>query len=162
MRFIFSAVRRNLCFLPALALFLAGCAIVSAGTSKHLPANLQRDIDAANQAWVDGLKAGNVDQVVASYSDDAVNCSPSGDCVKGRSAIADGYKQLLDKLGPATGGFVRSGSLFVDRDLAYESGYAEAHFPDGTIFNGRYSTVWKLQPDGHWKIFRNLSLPAAP
>jgi ketosteroid isomerase-like protein len=158
MRFVFSAVYRNLFLWSALALFLAGCA----SSHASLPANLQHDIAAGNQDWVDGLKAGNVDQVVAGFADDAINCSPSGDCVKGVAAIAAGYKQLIDKLGHATGGFVRGGSLFVDHDLAYESGYAEARFPDGTNFHGRYSTVWKLQPDGHWKISRNLSLPAAP
>lgn len=158
MRFIFSAVHRNLFLSASLALILAGCAAAPAS----LPANLRHDIDAANQEWVEGLKSGNVDQVVASYADDGVNCSPSGDCVKGTGAIAAGYEKLLDEYGPATTGFVRSGSLSVDHDLAYESGYAEIHFPDGTNFHGRYSTVWKLQPDGHWKIFRNVSLPSAP
>ena len=147
-----------ICFCSALALFLAGCAHSAPG----LPANLREDIDAGNQAWIDGLKAGNAEQAVSCFSQDAVNCSPSGDCVKGLPAIAAGYKQLIDKLGHATDGSVRGGSLFVDHDLAYESGYAGAHFPDGTNFDGRYSTVWKLQPDGHWKIIRNMSLPAAP
>ena len=54
------------------------------------------------------------------------------------------------------------GSVRVDHDLAYESGYAEAHFANGMVRNGRFSTVWKIQGDGHWKIFRNLSLPPAP
>jgi ketosteroid isomerase-like protein len=59
-------------------------------------------------------------------------------------------------------GFVRSETLHVDHDLAYESGYSEARFPHGLVLKGRFSTVWKRQGDGHWKIFRNISLPAAP
>jgi ketosteroid isomerase-like protein len=77
-------------------------------------------------------------------------------------AVAVQYKEVIAKFGRATSGFVRSETLHVDHDLAYESGYAEAHFLNGAVRKGRFSTVWKLQDDGHWKIFRNISLPAAP
>jgi len=123
---------------------------------------LKKDIDAGNQAWVVGLKTGNADLVAAAYADDSVHCSATGDCVRGREAAAAQYKDVLAKFGRATDAFVRSESLRVDHDLAYESGYAEAHFLNGLIRNGRFSTVWKIQSDGHWKIFRNLSLPPAP
>lgn len=126
------------------------------------PPGLRRDLDAGNQAWVVGLKTGNADLIAAAYADDSVHCGPTGDCVKGRKAAAAQYREVIAKLGRATDGFVRSESLRVDHDLAYESGYAEAHFAHGMVRSGRFSTVWKLQGDGHWKIFRNLSLPPAP
>ena len=126
------------------------------------PPELKRDLEAGNQAWVVGLKTGNADLIAAAYADDSVHCSGTGDCVKGREAAAAQYRDVIAKLGKATDGFVRSESLRVDHDLAYESGYAEAHFPNGKVTRGRFSTVWKIQGDGHWKIFRNLSLPPAP
>ncbi len=129
----------------------------------YLPPNLDHDIRTGNQDWIDGLKAGNADRIVSSYSQDSVFCSATGDCVKGPTAIAVLYREVILKFGRATNAFVRSGGLHVDHDLAYESGEAEAHFPTGAVRKGRYSTVWKLQPDGHWKIFRNLSLsPPSP
>ena len=140
------------------ALLFSVCVSVAAG----LPANLKKDIDAGNQAWVDGLKAGDANRIISSYSQDSVNCNAAGDCVKGPMAVAAQYKEVIARFGRATSGFVRSETLHVDHDLAYESGYAEAHFPNGAIRKGRFSTVWKLQDDGHWKIFRNVSLPAAP
>jgi len=140
------------------ALLFFACACVAA----DLPANLKKDIDTGNQAWVDGLKAGDVDRIVSSYSQDSVNCNAAGDCVKGLMAVAGQYKEVIAGFGRASSGFVRSETLHVDHDLAYESGYAEAHFPDGAVRKGRFSTVWKLQDDGHWKIIRNVSLPAAP
>ena len=140
------------------ALLFFACACVAA----DLPANLRKDIDAGNQAWVDGLKAGDANRIVSGYSQDSVNCDAAGDCVKGPAAVAAQYKEVIARFGRATSGFVRSETLHVDQDLAYESGYAEAHFPDGAVRKGRFSTVWKRQDDGHWKIFRNLSLPAAP
>lgn len=127
-----------------------------------LPANLRNDIDAGNQAWVDGLKAGDANHIVSSYSQDSINCNAAGDCVKGPMAVVAQYKEVIARFGLATSGFVRSETLHVDHDLAYESGYAEAHFLNGAVRKGRFSTVWKRQDDGHWKIFRNISLPTPP
>jgi ketosteroid isomerase-like protein len=140
------------------ALFFSACACVAA----DLPANLRADIDAGNQAWVDGLQAGDANRVVSGFAQDSVNCNAAGDCVKGLMAVAAQYKDVIAKFGLATSGFVRSETLHVDHDLAYESGYAEAHFLNGAVLKGRFSTVWKRQDDGHWKIFRNISLPAPP
>ena len=140
------------------ALLIFACACVGA----DLPANLKKDIDAGNQAWVEGLKAGDVDRIVSSSSEDSVNCNAAGDCVKGLMAVAGQYKEVIARFGRATSGFVRSEMLHVDHNLAYESGYAEARFLNGAVRKGRFSTVWKREGDGHWKIFRNISLPAAP
>jgi ketosteroid isomerase-like protein len=127
-----------------------------------LPANLKKDIDAGNHAWVDGLRAGDAKNIASSYSQDSINCDAAGGCVKGQMAVAAQYKDVIARFGRATNGFVRSEALRVDHDLAYESGYAEAHFINGAIRKGRFSTVWKLQADRHWRIFRNVSLPPVP
>ncbi len=140
------------------ALLFSVCASVVA----DLPANLKKDIDAGNQAWVDGLKAGDAKRIVSSYSQDSVNCNAAGDCVKGPMGVAAQYKEIIARFGRATSGFVRSETLHVDHDLAYESGYAETRFLNGAVRRGRFSTVWKREDDGHWKIFRNVSLPPAP
>jgi len=151
---------RHVPLVVGASMLVFGAATVTASTAT--PPQLERDLKEGNQAWVVGLKTGNADLIAAAYMDDAVNCSAAGDCVKGREATAAQYKAGIAKSGRATDAFVRSESLRVDHDLAYESGYAEAHFPNGMVRQGRFSTVWKIQADGHWKIFRNLSLPAAP
>src|SRR5439155_16625668 len=92
------------------------------------PSELKKDLDEGNQAWVVGLKTGDAYLVAAAYADDSVHCSAAGDCVRGREAAAAQYKDVITKFGRATDAFVRSESLRVDHDLAYESGYAEAHF----------------------------------
>jgi ketosteroid isomerase-like protein len=96
----------------------------------------------------------------SSWEPASVNCNAGGDCVKGLMAVAAQYNDVVAKFGRAASGSVRSERLHVDHDLAYESGYAEAHFVSGALLRGRFSTVWKRQADRHWKIFRNLSLPA--
>jgi ketosteroid isomerase-like protein len=146
-----------------IVVFVSGFVLVARpSVAQSLPPNLRRDIDAGNQAWIDGLKSGNAELAASSFGDDALNCGPTGDCDKGKAAIVDHYRGVIAKLGKASSGRVRSESLHVDHDLAYESGYSEAEFPGHGPLKGRFSTVWKRQPNGHWKIFRNMSLPDIP
>lgn len=122
------------------------------------PSALIRDVRAGNEDWVDGLKTGDAVRVARGYATDALFCGASGSCVTGRSAVADHYAETLKRLGHAVSASVHSAALRVDGDLAYESGAAEARFANGQTVSGRYNTVWKREGDGHWRIFRNMSL----
>ncbi len=151
----------RLALLGSMFLSLALAAQESANSGRpvvDLPPNLSNDVQAGNQEWIDGLKAGDANRIVSSYAHDSVFCNAAGDCVKGQPAVLAIYRELIAKFGRATRAFVSSDGLRADHDLAYEVGAAEAHFPNGAVRKGRYSTVWKLQPDGHWKILRNMSL----
>ncbi len=126
--------------------------------AERLPASLRSDVAAGNREWIAGFEAGDARLMARSYAPDAVFCGPTGDCIRGAAAIAAHYQEVLRRFGRAVSASVASASLRVDGDLAFESGRASAHFRDGRSLQGRYSTVWKRQPDGHWKIFRNMSL----
>ncbi len=129
-------------------------------SAADVPPKLAQDVKAGNQDWIEGLKVGDADRIAASYSSDSVFVNAAGDCVRGPAAIAALYREVMAKFGRATEAFVRSDALRADHDLAFESGFAEARFANGAVRRGRYSTVWKLQADGRWKIVRNMSLPA--
>jgi ketosteroid isomerase-like protein len=43
--------------------------------------------------------------------------------------------------------------------FVYEWGVAEATFGGGKKLVERYLTAWQKQPDGTWKIFRNMVIP---
>ena len=131
------------------------------GSAAGPPPGARRDIAAGNQAWIDGLEAGDAVRAASAFAPDAVSCGASGTCASGIAAIRAGYRDLIARLGRATAAVVRSEALRVDHDLAYESGYSEARFPHGAVHRGRFSTVWKLEPGGHWKILRNMGLPPA-
>jgi ketosteroid isomerase-like protein len=119
----------------------------------------RQQIDAGNQAWIDGMKQGNVALIYATYTPNAVDCGPSGDCIRGRAAIEQRMKEELAQFGKADSASVTSiGAVRQDR-FVYEWGQAEAHFPSGRKIVDRYLTVWEQQHDGTWKIFRNLVIP---
>jgi ketosteroid isomerase-like protein len=140
-------------------LSLAAAAPAGGESDANFPPNLRTDVSRANQDWITGLETGNIERIVSSYSRESIFCGATGDCVTGTSAIAALYKARIAKFGRATSASVHSEALHADDDVAYESGYGEAQFANGSVSKGRFSTVWKQQPDGHWKIFRNMSLP---
>lgn len=119
----------------------------------------RQQIDAGNQAWIDGVKQGNVELISATYTSDAVDCGPAGECIRGRSAIEQHMKQELAQTGKADSAHVKSIGSVQQEHFVYEWGQAEAHFPSGKKIVDRYLTVWQEQPDGTWKIFRNLVIP---
>jgi len=126
---------------------------------KPLESAARTQIDAGNQAWIDGMKQGNVGLIAATYTPDAVDCNSEGDCFRGRAAIEEHIKEEMTELGKADVASVTSiGSVDQGRFI-YEWGQAEAHFAGGRKIVDRYLTAWQEQPDGTWKSFRNLVIP---
>lgn len=116
-------------------------------------------IDAGNQAWIDGVKSGNVALISATYSEDAVNCEPTGECVRGRLQIERNMAIQLAALGQARSATVKTWGSSEHGSFVYEWGQAEAVFKNGKVLVERYLTAWQRQPDGSWKIFRNMVIP---
>jgi ketosteroid isomerase-like protein len=117
-------------------------------------------INAGNQAWIDGVKAGDVKRIAATYAEDAVNCRTTGECIRGRIQIEQEMTAQLASLGRAHSAAVKTWGSTEQGSFVYEWGQAEATFDGGKELVERYLTVWRKQPDGAWKIFRNMVIPA--
>jgi ketosteroid isomerase-like protein len=130
-----------------------------AQTKSILPA-ARHAIDAGNQAWIDGMKSGDVARIADTYAADALDCGPTGECSRGRAAIVQHFKERFATTGRATAASVTSTGSVQQGDFVYEWGHAEASFGDGEKLGGRYLTVWRRESAGQWKIFRNMSIPA--
>jgi ketosteroid isomerase-like protein len=128
--------------------------------SKPIEAGARRQIDAGNQAWVDGMKQGSVGLIAATYTRDAVDCNAEGECMRSRAAIEEHIKQEITELGKADAASVTGLGSVEQGRFIYEWGQAEAHFTSGKKTLDRYLTAWQKQPDGTWKIFRNLVIPS--
>jgi len=142
-----------------MVLFLLLCSSACLAQSKPIESAARRQIDAGNQAWIDGMKQGNVELITATYTSDAVDCSPEGECVRGRTAIEEHMKEQMAKLGKAESASVTSSGSVQQGRFVYEWGQAEASFPNGKKVVDQYLTAWREEPDGAWKIFRNLVIP---
>ena len=113
-------------------------------------------IDVGNQAWIDGVRRGDVAVIAATYAEQAVDCSPEGSCVRGRVQIEQHMKDQFTRLGKASSATVKSWGSSQHGDVVYEWGQAEATFAKGDRTTEKYLTVWQKQADGSWKIYRNL------
>ncbi|HYN08066.1 MAG TPA: DUF4440 domain-containing protein [Vicinamibacterales bacterium] len=113
--------------------------------------------------------ARNVDALMAFYTDDVTFMPPNAAMVTGRDNVR---KYLTDMMNmpdfsiawtPTRAEAARSG------DVGYSIGTYHAMFtaPDGNMVmeDGKYTTVWKKQADGSWKLAvdmfnSNMPLPA--
>ena len=139
--------------------FLMLCCSTCLAQSKPIDSDARQQIDAGNQQWVDAMKQGNVALLAPGNAEGAVDCNPEGHCIRGRSALQAHAKEEMAKLGKADSASVISMGSVQQGRYVYEWGEAKAHFPSGKSIMDRYLTVWQKQPDGSWKLFRNLVIP---
>ena len=148
--------------MKTLILALAISGPLRAGVAAHAGTNtasVRAQIDAGNQAWIDGMKTGKVSLISVTYAENAVDCGPAGGCISGRRRIAQHMTSLLARLGRARSASVKTWGTTRQGNFVYEWGQAEATFGDGKNLVEKYLTVWQAQPDGSWKIFRNMVIP---
>lgn len=126
-------------------------------------ASARADIEAANAAWLPGLRERNADLITAAYADDGIFVTADGAIIRGRPAVTQMYTERFPRLRQILdGGVVQDGMAVASATRIYEWGHAwlEMARPDGTRARtgGAYLTVWELKRDGHWHIARNLAL----
>ena len=123
---------------------------------------LDRAIEKANSEWGVAMKGGQIEPIVRAYLEDGVFVAVDGSSIRGKTAIGDFYRDRFRKNGLAAGTRIEPRRVILDGDLAYETGYGEVTYrKDGkpVTSGGPYLTVWRKQPDGDWKILRNVILP---
>ena len=154
---------------------LAACAhagaSASAGATSPPPpsdtaailASARPEIEAANAAWLPGLRNRDAQAIVAAYADSGVFVGPNGDAIRGRDAIARLYESRFPLLGTVLGGDVVQGGMKVVDGRIYEWGRASLELSGRNPGDpprrsgGDYLTVWQRDAAGHWRIVRNLA-----
>jgi ketosteroid isomerase-like protein len=146
------------CAMHIVALFALAIPLLATASAQNSPisASARAGIDAGNRAWIAGMKAGNVAPIFATYANSGVDCPPAGGCIEGRANIELHVRSQIAKLGRARSAAVSSWGSTQQGDFVYEWGQAEAMFDNGRKLVDKYLTVWQQQPDGGWKIFRNM------
>ncbi len=127
----------------------------------------EQAIRAVNAAWFQAYQSGNVDGVVASYSDDAVVNAPGAAPARGAAAIRAAFAKEVPGLA-AAGLSQAPGSnpqVGVSGDLGYEwNTYTVTDKSGKTVDTGKYVSVFARR-DGKWVIISdiwNSDMPAAP
>jgi uncharacterized protein (TIGR02246 family) len=99
------------------------------------------------------------DGYLSFYADDAVELPAGGPLLQGKDAIAKTMTFLNDRSNRLTWTSSRV-DVAASRDLAYSYGVYEFHSKDeggkATVAYGKYTTVWKKQGDGRWKVVLDM------
>lgn len=124
----------------------------------------QAAIEAANAKFSEAFARGDGKALAAMYTSDAIVFPPDSEMIRGNEAIGEFWKATRQS-------GVQSALLTTDDvgrsgDVAYEAGKVTLTIqPAGkepTKAAAKYVVVWKRQPDGSWKLHRDIwnSLPA--
>ena len=120
-------------------------------------------VDARLKLYLDALLKGDAVSAASIYTDDAVSSRPGEEPLRGRPAIE---KQHADWLASTTFSEAIGSTeelIAAGDSLAIEYGTFEWTFrPKGRAEareRGRYMNLWKRDPEGSWKIWREIVSP---
>ena len=134
---------------------LAVCSVAVIGCQDSEPAPLtSEDIDAIrtmSSEWMSAAAEGNWDDVVATYTDDAVLWF-NGNPIEGKEAIRDFFEQMP----PMTGMDLIIDDVYGRGDLAVISGHSTQLIDGEVVTSGRYLDTRLRQPDGSWLFHRDM------
>jgi ketosteroid isomerase-like protein len=108
----------------------------------------------ANAALSAALAAGDLDSIVAGYTEDAMFMAPNAPAAKGHDAIREAFAGFLAM---GAGSLqLTTDELEVFGDTAHEVGRFVLEGADGShMDHGKYIVIWKRTDDG-WKLHRDI------
>jgi ketosteroid isomerase-like protein len=93
------------------------------------------------------------------YAEDAIEVPNGSEAIHGKANIAKTMDFLNDKNNQLTWTPVDAG-ISLSGDLGYTSGKYEFRSKDKDgkvkIEHGKYTSIWKKQPDGNWKVVLDM------
>ena len=127
-------------------------------------ASARPEIEAANAAWLPGLRQHDAKSIAEPYADSGLFIAGNGTVTRGRDAVARMYEARFPKLRPIRGGGIEQDGLTVlapTRIIEWGRGWLEME-PERAGAppvrgGGSYVTIWERQADGHWQIVRNMA-----
>jgi ketosteroid isomerase-like protein len=162
---------RHLALVAAssLALLAIGCKPQPPATAPDTRAADEAAVRAADEAWSQSAKSGQVEQMLAAYAPDAVVLAPNAPMTSDEAGRRKMMTDLFASPGFALSWQVTKVETARSGDLAYSLGTYELSMNDASgkpmTDHGKYTTIWRKQADGSWKAIVdmfNTDLPAQP
>jgi len=146
------------------ALLLVTCAPQTQPVVKEA-ASTEADVEAIRalcSQWETAVEAGDIDSLLALYTDDAVRLPPGGPSYSGKAAFEEYYRSIFETFS-AEGVWPVEGTeeIIVAGDWAF-------HLSEYILFittneggetmeeNGKIVEIVQKQPDGSWKFAREI------
>ena len=147
--------RSRFCIISGLTLLLVGCA-------PQESADLEAVTAAVNQIWnqySSSLNSGDLDRWLSLWTEGGVQMPPGEPPVIGKDQIRARNKGVLDRF--TFNIEITNEEVGVAGDWAFARGTYKATLTpkEGgvpTPVDGKYMTILQRQPDGSWKIYRDI------
>lgn len=128
-------------------------------------AEMHSEIDrlkAADAAWSTAAAAGNVDEILTFWADDAVNYFPGAPPVRGKAAIEALVRQNRSRKGFRLTWKAADIQVAESGELGYTSGpfTMTLPLPSGEVVErgGHYVCIWRKDSDGRWRCILETSV----
>jgi ketosteroid isomerase-like protein len=117
------------------------------------PQDQSAELAALADNWEVALNAGDIDGIVALYTEDCVLMPPNAELAKGHAAARASFGEMIDagltgKIDPIT--------VAAAGDIGFRNGTYSLQTADGTVVDrGKYTDTWR-KVGGEWKITSDI------
>ncbi|HEY7567788.1 MAG TPA: nuclear transport factor 2 family protein [Gemmatimonadaceae bacterium] len=152
--------------MAAVAMLSVGCTAKKSDDGPPPVASGPSDafLDSNLTAFLNAMKTKDPAPAMAAWADNAISYSPNMAPIRGKPAIEQYNKEWFASVAPDSIAAGRDG-LLSSGDLAVETGwyyFKGKMFGQPAVDSGRYINVWQRQPDGSWKIVRDMANSMLP
>jgi len=130
-------------------------------TSDKKEAEMSRAaVDQGHEEWLEAMKASDAEALGRLVTEDAILMPPHEQSVVGRQAVIDWFSGVVRQARTTAIAMTRR-EVTVAGDIAIEEGsFIWELMPTAggspITDHGRVLAIWKQQPDGSWKVARNM------
>jgi ketosteroid isomerase-like protein len=124
-------------------------------------------MEVADPAYAASMNAGDLNAYMANWDENGVQMPPDAPATEGKAAITAGMKGLFSAVAFSNFQINMLEAVQFGPEWGYTRGTYSYDFalktggPTNT-FKGKFSTVWKKQADGSWKIYRDSFSSVVP
>jgi len=123
-------------------------------------ADVETAVKAAYQEYADSLNSGNADRWLALWTEDGVQMPPGVPANVGKEKISARVHGALEVIS-FSDMQINTEEVQVAGDWAYARGtYTVTRIPkdgsDPIFIDGKYMSIFQKQPDGSWKLYRDI------
>lgn len=120
-------------------------------------AQARKAIKAQNAKWFEAIKQYDIATLLSLYTDDATVMPPNFPMLKGNRQIKAYYERMSIRGVKISKGVMNTLELSGKDSTVYEIGQyiMDIERRDMPMISdtGKYNTIWKLQPDGMWRMY---------
>ena len=124
-------------------------------------ATVRQAIDAAAARFTNAFKRGDADSLMTLYTSNAVQLNPNFPAWEGAAAIKQAFANFFNAMTVSDASFTTHDIVIAGNKAIERGSYAMRLKPKNggaeVADRGKYVTTWERQPDGSWKIIRDIS-----